>query len=314
MADNFLSNSGLEYVGFVALILIAIHWSLSILSYIYRRLLATPLDVRKCGGDWALVTGATDGIGKAYAFALAKKGLNIILVSRTQAKLENVAADIESKFNGIRTRTIAVDFTSNHEEYIQKIEESIRGLMIGVLVNNVGMGYDHPEFFLNLKTKMINNLIKCNIVSMNEMTHLILPQMVERKKGAVINIASIGGAMCTPLLSVYSATKAYVERFTDGLEYEYRDSGVTIQCILPGYVVSNMSQIQTPSVMAPLPETFVASTLTRLGIDSRTTGYWGHDILLWSIGLMPTWMAKYFTFKELKELRDKSLKSNVKNS
>lgn len=66
------------------------------------------------------------------------------------------------------------------------------------------------------------------------MTRLILPQMVHRKKGALINISSTGGTMCVPLLSVYSGTKAYVDKFTEGLEYEYRSKGVTIQCILPG--------------------------------------------------------------------------------
>lgn len=77
-------------------------------------------------------------------------------------------------------------------------------------------------------------MLRCNIESLNTMTSVILPQMVNRKKGAVINIASTGGAMCVPLLSMYSGTKAYVDKFTEGLEYEYRSRGVTIQCILPG--------------------------------------------------------------------------------
>lgn len=315
MAKTFLNGTGLEYVGLAALIYVGLRLGLGFLSYFYKRFLASSLNVKACGGDWALVTGATDGIGKAYAFALAKRGLNIILVSRTPFKLQNVAADIESKYKGIRTKIIDVDFTTSHETYIPRIEEAIRGLDIGVLVNNVGMSYDHPEPFLNASSEMTNKLIHCNITSVNEMTRLILPQMVERKKGAIINLSSLGGAMCTPLLSVYSATKAYVDRFTEGLSYEYGRKGVTVQCILPGYVVSNMSKIRRANLMAPMPDAFVASALSRLGIESRTTGYWSHDLLLWSVDtLMPKWLSKYLTYNELWAIRAKALKKLGKNN
>jgi 17beta-estradiol 17-dehydrogenase / very-long-chain 3-oxoacyl-CoA reductase len=315
MSKNFLTGTGMEYVGFSALVYLGLRISAASLSYFYRRFLARPFNVKNSGGDWAIVTGATDGIGKAYAFALAKRGLNIILVSRTPFKLQNVAADIESKYLGIRTKIIDVDFSSSHETYIPRIEEAIRGLNIGVLVNNVGMSYDHPEPFLNTSSEMVNKLILCNIVSVNEMTRLILPQMVERKKGAIINLASLGGAMCTPLLSVYSATKAYVDRFTEGLEYEYGRKGITVQCIMPGYVVSNMSKIRRANMMAPMPDKFVASALSRLGIESRTTGYWFHDLMLWGIGsLMPGCLSKYLTYNELLAIRAKALKKLGKDN
>lgn len=80
MVKNFLSDHGLEYVGFAALLYVGLRLAICSVSFIYRRILARPLDVKACGGDWAIVTGSTDGIGKAYAFALAKRGLNIILV------------------------------------------------------------------------------------------------------------------------------------------------------------------------------------------------------------------------------------------
>jgi len=81
MAKSFLPGSELEYLGLAAVVYFGARFSLCFFSFVYRRLLARPLNVKSCGGDWALVTGATDGIGKAYAFALAKRGLNIILVS-----------------------------------------------------------------------------------------------------------------------------------------------------------------------------------------------------------------------------------------
>ena len=92
---------------------------------------------------------------------------------------------------------------------------------------------------------------------------MIMPQMVSRKKGVVINISSMSCMLPSPLLSVYAASKAYVDKFTADLETEYRRYGLVIQCILPGYVVSNMSKLRKASLIAPTPEVFVKSALSR---------------------------------------------------
>ena len=84
MSKSSLPGSELEYIGLAALIYFGARFSISFASFVYRRFLARPINVKSCGGDWALITGATDGIGKAYAFALAKRGLNIILVSKNK--------------------------------------------------------------------------------------------------------------------------------------------------------------------------------------------------------------------------------------
>ncbi len=99
-----MSQTFVEYVGYLAIVLCSAKLSLGVASWLYRRFLASPLDVTKCGAKWALVTGSTDGIGKAYAFAFAKKGLNVVLVSRSPYKLQNVAADIESKYSSVKTK------------------------------------------------------------------------------------------------------------------------------------------------------------------------------------------------------------------
>ena len=94
----------IEYAGYLAVLVLTAKIGIFLASWIYKRFLASSLDVIQCGGKWALVTGSTDGIGKAYAFALAKRGLNIVLVSRSPFKLQNVAAEIEHKYQGIKTK------------------------------------------------------------------------------------------------------------------------------------------------------------------------------------------------------------------
>ena len=101
--------------------------------------------------------------------------------------------------------------------YIPRIEDSIKDLDIGVLVNNVGMSYEHPMEFLELDSTYVDNLINVNITSLNVMTRIVLPQMTDRKSGAIVNISSLSGTMCTPLLSVYAASKSYVDLFSQSL-------------------------------------------------------------------------------------------------
>ncbi len=175
------------------------------------------------------MTGASDGIGKSYCEQLAKKGLNIVLVSRTLLKLEQIAKEIEANYN-VETKMIVVDFTKEEGIY-EKIEESIEGLEIGILVNNVGMFYQIPDFFLNFSGELYKTMIDCNVVSMINMTRIVLPQMVDRKKGLVINIGSISSVTPSPLLAVYAASKSFVEKFSDDLRSEYKNQGITIQTV-----------------------------------------------------------------------------------
>ncbi|XP_061919304.1 very-long-chain 3-oxoacyl-CoA reductase-A [Entelurus aequoreus] len=231
-------------------------------------------------GKWAVVTGATDGIGKSYAEELALRGFAIVLISRSQDKLDDVAMSLEDQF-GVETKTIAVDFGKT--DVYPTIEAGLAGLEIGVLVNNVGVSYAYPEYYLCIPDldNFVTNMINVNMTSVCQMTRLVLPRMAERSKGVILNISSASGMYPLPLLTVYSATKAFVDFFSRGLQEEYRRKGVIIQSVLPFFVVTKMTRIRKPTLDKPTPERYVAAELSTVGLQSQTNGYFPHAVMGW---------------------------------
>jgi len=277
--------------------------------HLLRFFMIPPADLKKYG-EWAIVTGCTDGIGQEYARQLAKQGLNMVLISRTLSKLQATAQEIESEYK-VKTKVIAVDFT--HTDIYDKIGKEIEGLEIGVLVNNVGMNIPFPQYIgeIEKREEVLLNIINCNVTSVTMMTSLVINNMAERGSGLVINIASISAAAPMPLLSAYAATKSYVNQYSMSVHREYADKGVDIQVILPGYVVSKLSGIKRPSFWAPSPKTFVRSALTTVGHVPRSAGFWFHEIQLLGLDtltyLSPTFTSKY-NMSLLLPIRGKALK------
>ncbi|XP_026184542.1 hydroxysteroid (20-beta) dehydrogenase 2 [Mastacembelus armatus] len=242
-------------------------------------------------GQWAVVTGATSGIGKAYACELARRGLNVALVSRSAKKLQEVAREIEKQY-GRKTRTIQVDFTEGHSIY-PAIAEQLQGLEIGILVNNVGMVYsDCFTYFLDVPDagQKITQLIYCNILSVPQMTRLILPGMVERKTGLIINISSEAGIRPQPLLSLYCATKIFVTYFSQCLHAEYKSMGITVQCVAPFIVSTKMTNMKVNSFVKSAPE-FAHDALNTVGHSNYTSGCLSHALQDMALAiLLPDWI------------------------
>uniref|UniRef100_A0A8C6UMD9 3-ketoacyl-CoA reductase n=1 Tax=Neogobius melanostomus TaxID=47308 RepID=A0A8C6UMD9_9GOBI len=245
-------------------------------------------------GRWAVVTGATDGIGKSYAEELARRGFSLMLISRSQDKLDDVAKSLEEQFN-VETRTIAADFGKS--DIYPKIEAGLSGLEIGVLVNNVGVSYPYPEYYLHIPDldNFITNMINVNITSVCQMTRLVLPRMVDRSKGVILNISSASGMYPLPLLTVYSSSKAFVDFFSRGLQEEYRRQGIIIQSVLPFFVVTKMTRIRTPTLDKPTPDRYVQAELKTVGLQSQTNGYFPHAVMGWlTTKLVPINLVIFF--------------------
>lgn len=179
----------------------------------------------------ALITGASSGIGLEFAKIHASKGDNLVLVARNKAKLDELKIELESKYN-ISVYTIGKDLSvigSAKEIYD---ETSRQNIQVDYLINNAGFG-NHGMFSetdWNKELQMIN----LNITTLTHFTKLYMPEMIKRKGGKILNVASTAAFQPGPLMSIYFATKAYVLSFSEAVNNEVKDKGVSITALCPG--------------------------------------------------------------------------------
>lgn len=194
------------------------------------------------GGGWALVTGASDGIGKQYAIELAKSGFDIILMARNQEKTQGVADEI-SKTYGVQTRVIVFDFsTLSTEESIKDLENLLRAKLhqvdVSVLVNNVGVTKFAPFHETNWEEHM--KQINVNVNGQTYMTKFVLPKFLDRdSRSAIVSISSVCHYYPMANLAMYCATKSYNFMFSRNLEASYSGK-IDFLTVTPGGTKTNM--------------------------------------------------------------------------
>ncbi|KAK8747322.1 hypothetical protein OTU49_016747, partial [Cherax quadricarinatus] len=286
---------GLVYLGKVLLVIV---WSLAcgFRAHFWSRLWDKRLV--ETYGKWAVVTGCTDGIGKEYAKELAKRGMNIVLISRSLDKLQKVSDEIVQEYK-VQTEIVQKNFLDGRPIY-EDIRKRLQDKEIGILVNNVGMNSSTLMEFIHLSEKDIWSFINVNVASVPGMTNLVLPGMLSRRKGAIINIGSISGLYPVALAGMYTATKAFVDHFSQSLDWEYRDSGITVQTVLPSYVSTNMITVydtfRKPGIFVPTASTFVSNAIHTLGYARRTTGYWAHGLQIYMLeNIISQWIFMHGT-------------------
>lgn len=185
----------------------------------------------------ALITGASAGIGRAFAEVFAENDYDLVVVARRSEKLEELKAELESEF-GVYVTVLAKDLSNPSAS--QEIYEDLQkqGLEIDVLVNNAGLAT--VDAVHKADCADIMNLVNVNVVALTNLTKLFLDPMVERGNGRIINVASIVSFFPTPNFAAYGASKAYVLSFSEALSQELRGTGVTVTAICPGYTKTDM--------------------------------------------------------------------------
>jgi short-subunit dehydrogenase len=189
---------------------------------------------------YALVTGASSGLGREMSYLLSEQKYSLVLAARTETVLERMRAEIELVNRPTEVLVCACDLATNAgiEKLVQFVKD--KELVIDILVNNAGACL--TKDFTQLKPKEVDELMTLDMHAMVKLTHAIVPQMVERKIGRVLNMSSIAGAFAVPTAALYGSSKAFVTSFSQALSYELRATGVTVTCVCPGPVATNFSK------------------------------------------------------------------------
>ena len=183
------------------------------------------------GGKTALITGASSGIGAVFARRLAARGYDLVLVARREKRLADLADELRDN-HGVGAEVLPADLAD--AEHVRRVEQRIAQIdELELLINNAGFGREGPfaEIDVDGQVEMIN----VHVVATVRLTRAALPGMIERRRGAIVNVSSLAGFMSVPKAVTYCATKAYVNVFSETVAAELRGTGVHVQLLCPGY-------------------------------------------------------------------------------
>jgi len=304
LSTKYLNKTFLEYSSYLSVVscigaFCLIYYGGKIAKYIYDTLTIKPKDPTSYG-KWAVISGATSGIGEAYAHDLASKGLNVLLVSRSEDKLKKTQENVIKlavKDGATKVEYVTVDLGNTIEAQQAlalktKLAQIHENGGIGLLVNCAGVVNTSPVPFHEMDDALLDSILSVNNDGTVRMTKYVLPYMYERKSGAVITVGSGSCHHPSAMISAYSATKAFGYQLSRSLHYEYKQHGIDFVCLTPYLFVSNMYTDKKNSFLAPFPQTIIDASYPLLGTAEYGFPYWVH----WAMG-----MVQYFTFENVGE-------------
>jgi uncharacterized protein len=222
----------------------------------------------------ALITGASTGIGFEFAKLFAADGYNLVLIARDEQKLREIAGSLPSKFNiSVKIYPKDLSVTGDIENLVHQIREDVG--TIEVLVNNAGFGLSGAFVDTDLAREL--EMIQLNVVSLVIFTKLWAKEMVQRKGGKILNVASTAAFQPGPLMAIYYATKAFVLSFSEALAEELKESGVTVTALCPGPTATQFSKRaeleKSRLFKGGIVPVLDAATVAKIGYDGLSKGH-----------------------------------------
>ena len=275
---SFLINLFLSFIKFYCFYII-----IKIIIIFYKKFIRKPLNLteRYGEGSYALITGATDGIGKEFCIQLAKLKFNLILVSRNIEKLKNVSDELKKKYINLKTILIEFDFSKkfsikDYENYFVN-NNDIKNLDISILINNIGIS--QRELFSNYTLEFIMDTININIVSQSLLTKIFINKFLNRnKKCAIISMSSYSATLPLILSSIYCASKIYDDYLLRSIAEENKGKNIDFLSVRPQYVNTPSRANHKKEFKAISTEECVNGIFQDLGYETVTNGHWSHCI------------------------------------
>jgi hypothetical protein len=255
-------------------------------------------NTRDFNGKWALVTGASAGIGIALARELAKHGAKLILTARRKDRLETMAAELTAKGTEVRIVIADLNDTAAPQQIYDATEGA--GLTVDILINNAGLG-QFSAFYQSPVEQELSQ-VRVNCEAMVRLTRLFVPRMVERRRGWIMILASTASFQPVPYLTTYAATKAFDRFFALGLAAEVARFGVRVTALCPGPTESEFFQVARSENFMPGGKQS-AEDVARLGVAALARGqrtivpYFGGKCIAFLVRLLPARLITYFIEK-----------------
>lgn len=252
---------------------------------------------------FALITGATGSVGSAFAEYLAKEGYSLILTGRSEDLLESAAKSLSTKFPSVTVLTRICDLSSRAS--IRDLVESLSEINVAVLINNAGAINILPDDTLDISLETLENITAVNVQGTTLLTRLILPKLKARKNSLIIFMGSINGSFPCPMVSCYSASKAYTHAFGIALREELRPATVTVLVAAPAWIASNMTLTKRTSLLLISPDHFVRCFFKARWTSTVVNPYYFHCIMTSILGILPEGLRVKIQYLQLTNIRSR---------
>lgn len=258
---------------------------------------------RRLSGWRALVTGASSGIGAALAGQLAARGADLVLTARREDRLLALAHDLGERHE-VDVRVVAADLADPASAKALFDRTEGEGVAIDLLVNNAGLGTWRS--FLSTSWSTCETMLHVNVVSLTRLTHLFLPRMVERRRGHVMNVSSIGAFSPCPNYAVYAPTKTYVRNFTESLDAELTGTGVRALVVCPGGTTTEFIERAGQSLKSGSGKFMMtADEVARIAVDKMLAGR--RTVVTGLLNALGMWLLRFVPRRFLPALARRSM-------